>query len=331
MAEYIVHNIDLSVAPLIRTSPLIESDKPVDNCPNYYIGKVLGGKGNELPLFRKRSGGLEDRVPNYVLRNENGIAVIRIHNKEDFTIYDLPEENVKDVQECVGQPRSSYPYAFMVVDYRDGKCQLAIEKTSAWKSRTKTIKNCLEEYLNREFDSLGINVRILEKSISTKYEEFIDDRLKNHDDAIVSVKFQYVNLVKKPTVRIPEQLTDQMNNFSNQLEVYGAISGTTTMQMGNGTVNTNALKQLSLVVSMCADNAFELETQFRDYGNYKCNENILAIYPMNEIVINNYIDNLTPQQCNAKFDLQSWLDDVFEKIKGGDVNEIIPRKPKKKN
>ena len=30
MAEYIVHNIDLSVTPLIRTSPLIENDKPVE-------------------------------------------------------------------------------------------------------------------------------------------------------------------------------------------------------------------------------------------------------------------------------------------------------------
>lgn len=331
MADYIVHNIDLSVTSLIRTSPLIESDKPVENCPNYYIGKVLGGKGNELPLFRKRSGGLEDRVPSYVLRNENGIAVIRIHNKEDFTIYDLPEENEKEVQECVGQPRSSYPYAYVVVDYRDDRCQLVIERTSAWNNRTKTIKNCLEEYLNKKLDSLGINVGFNEKLISTKYEEFIDERLNVHKDSIVSVKFQYVNLEKKPTTRIPEQLTEQMKNFSRQLEVYGALSGSTTMEMGNGPVNTDALKQLSWVVSMCADNAFELETKFRDFGNYKCNENILAIYPMNEIVINNYIDNLTPQQCNAKFDLQSWLDDVFEKIKGGDLNEIIPRKPKKKN
>lgn len=328
MAEYIVHNIDLSVVNLIRTSSIEESDKPVEKYPNYYVGKILGGRGNELPLFRKRRSGHEDRVPNYVLRNDNGIALIRIHNKEDFTIFDLPEESVTGVQDCVGQPRSSYPYAYVVVDYRDGRCQIAIEKTSAWGSRTITIKNCLEEYLNHELCNLGINVRLNEKTISTKYEEFIDNRLTQHHDAIVSVTFEYVNLVKKPTTRIPEQLTDQMNSFSKNLEFFGALSGSTTMQMGEH-VETERLKQLSTVVSMCSDNAFDLVTCFRDYGKYKCNEDIVARFPMNELVIKNFKEYTTPQPCNSDFDLQSWLDNVFMKIKGDDINEKIPRKPKK--
>lgn len=78
MSEYIIHNIDLVVTPQLDFDELVKQDKPVTSFPHYYISKLIGGKENELSLNRPRRGGIEEHVPNCVLRNEGGIALIRV-------------------------------------------------------------------------------------------------------------------------------------------------------------------------------------------------------------------------------------------------------------
>jgi hypothetical protein len=171
MSNFILHNINLAVTPLCDFDQLIDPDKPVDKYPSYYLGKLFGKKGNELELDRTRQGGGIERIPNCVLRNEEGIALIRVHNKEKVTIYDLPENTDDDVADCKGESKWSYPYGYVVVDYRDNKCQVAIEKTSAWDSKTTTIRKSLEEYFNLKLEtSLGITTTIKEKTIKIMFE-----------------------------------------------------------------------------------------------------------------------------------------------------------------
>ena len=47
MSDYIIHNIKLSVNSQLELDfdELVEKDKPVDRFPNYYLGKIIGGKG----------------------------------------------------------------------------------------------------------------------------------------------------------------------------------------------------------------------------------------------------------------------------------------------
>ena len=305
----------------------MDENKPVDKSPNYYLGKVIGGVGNELDLNRTRQGDGKEHVPNCVLRNEDGIALIRIHNKENFTIYDLPENTGNEVKDCIGIQQSSYPFGYVIVDYRDGKCQLAIEKTSAWDSKTVTIRYSLEKFFNDQLtDSLGITTIIKEKTERKDFEKFIDQRTIDHGDMIESFTFEYVNMKRTPTARIPESMTEQMEMYSKILEVYGALSGVTTMNMGPK-VDNEKLKQLSKVVGYSMDNAFELLVKFRDYGEYSCRDGVVVKYPMNDVVISNYKDFITPDIINADFDLESWLDEVFEKVKEGKDGEEIPTKP----
>ena len=195
MSEYIIHNIGLTVSPQLDLFGLVDENKPVDKSPNYYLGKVIGGVGNELDLNRTRQGDGKEHVPNCVLRNEDGIALIRIHNKENFTIYDLPENTGNEVKDCIGIQQSSYPFGYVIVDYRDGKCQLAIEKTSAWDSKTVTIRYSLEKFFNDQLtDSLGITTIIKEKTERKDFEKFIDQRTIDHGDMIESFTFEYVNM-----------------------------------------------------------------------------------------------------------------------------------------
>ena len=327
MSDYIIHNINLTVTPKFDFDGLLEQDKPADKFPNYYVGKVIGEKGIELNLKRPRKGGEEEHVPNLVLRNEDGIALIRIHNKEDLTIVNLPDNAEKEVGDCDVESRSSYPFGYVVVDYRDGKCQLAIEKTSAWESKTVTIRNSLEDFFNDKLsNSLGISTELEEKNEIKDFERFVDQRTIDHGDVIESFTFEYVNLKRKPTARIPETLTDQMDMYSKILEIYDAVSGATTMRMGSH-VDNEKLKQLSTVVGYSMDNAFDLIVKFKDYGDYSCKNGVVAKYPMNDVVISNYKDFITPDKVTRDFDLKSWLDDVFMKVKKEKDGEEIPTKP----
>ena len=333
MSEYIIHNVIFDVNRKLDFNGDEEQEKPIDKYPNHYLGKIIGKRGQELSLYRKRRGNDDEHVPNCVLRNECGIALIRIHNKENFTLYDLPESAGNEVIDCVGVNQSSYPFAYVVVDYRGTQCQIAIEKTSNWDNKTDCIRNCLQEYFVRHhfLRNLGIKVEnVKEKTIATKFTEFIDERIIDEGDTIESFTFEYPNLKRRPTSQIPETLTEPINALSKFLEVYDAVSGVTTTKMGQD-VDCDKLKQLSTVVTMCAQNAFDLSVKFRNFGHYKCNESIVAKYEMNEIVISNFKDSLKSDIIDTYHDLETWLDDVLDKIKKIDENRHheIPTKPKK--
>lgn len=327
MSDYIIHNIGLTVLPRLDFNNLVDPDKPVLSFPNYYLGKLIGAKGTELELQRTRRGGGEEHVPNCVLRNDGGIALIRIHNRENLTIYDLPESTGDEVEDCVGVPQQSYPFAYAVVDYRDGRCQLAIEKSTSWDSKTNTIRICLENFFNEKLSrSMGIETILKEKPVKTTFEEFIDQRTIDHGDVIESFTFEYVNLKLHPTARIPESMQEEMDRFSKNLEVYNALSATTTMKMGS-VVDNEKLKQLSTVVTLCTDNAFDLVVKFRDYGDYDCNKGIPAKYPMNDVVISHFKNFEIPDIVTSDFDLPTWLDEVFVKVIEGKDDKKIPTKP----
>lgn len=333
MSEYIIHNVIFDVNRKLDFNGDEEQEKPIDEYPNHYLGKIIGKRGNILPLYRKRRSNGDEHVPNCVLRNECGIALIRIHNKENFTLYDLPKSAENEVTDCVGVSQSSYPFAYVVVDYRGNQCQIAIEKTSNWDSKTDCIRNCLREYFGQNQFLLGLGIKVedvREKTIATKFAEFIDERIIDEGDTIESFTFEYPNLKRRTTSDIPEALTEQINTLSKFLESFDAVSGVITTKMGQD-VDRNKLKQLSTVVTMCSQNAFDLSVKFRNFGHYKCNENVVAKYEMNEIVISNFKDSLKSDIINIYHDLETWLDDVLEKIKKIEEgrNHEIPTKPKK--
>lgn len=333
MSEYIIYNIEIDVTPKLDFNNDINSDKPIEKYPNYYIGKAIGEKGSKLYLTRPRRGQEKELVPNWVLRNENGIALIRIHNKENVKLYDLQDSSESVVKDCVRSDQSSYPYGYAVIDYRDGKCQMAIEKTSSWDGKTETICNSIQECFasNKYLMDLGINVKSIKKKIiAIEFTTFIDRRIVDHGDVLESFTFKLPDLNRQPTTRVPEQLSEQIEFQRNFMKYYSGIGGEITTFVEQDSNHDN-LKQLAYVVTMCVDNTFDLSVKFKDYGSYSCKEGVVAKYPMNEIVVCNFKDFIIPEAENSGHSMEKWLDYVYEDIirieeRSGDE---IPTKPKR--
>lgn len=330
MSDYVMHNIRFIVPNQYAMNFDEDPGMPVRDNPLHYFAKLFGRTGSQLPLKRQRRGKGDEEVVNQVLRNSDEIVLLRIHNKESVNVVDKDASDVSEIPEYKNNPLDSYPYAYVVIDFRKDKTQIAIEKSSSWDSKTETIKKILLDYFEQELDSkYKINVSIDEKTEATLFEDFIEERTVDHGDIIESFTFEYPNLKRNPTTRIPETMTSNIQQMSDILEKYNAISGKLDMRMGQD-VNKDQLKQLSTVVSYSCDNAFELVVKFRNHGEYHCNESILAKYPMNDIVIENYRKFADPEVKSSDFDLVLWLDEAFEKTKET-YGKQIHAKPKGDN
>ena len=67
---------------------------------------------------------------------------------------------------------------------------------------------------------------------------------------------------------------------------------------------------------------------FRDYGEYRCNEEIRARFQMNDLVILTYINKARPEQHTSAFDLEVWLDEVFNDAFQNSVVHATPKRRK---
>lgn len=330
MTNFNIYTINIAVNPSLFPVEGLESDKPLETNTNYYLGKLIGK--SEMNLIRTQKGKPDERISNCVLRNKDGIALIRVHNKKSYKIINLPEKTSQDVSKCVESNADSFPYSYVVIDYREEKCKIAIENSPVWNYDAKAIKEIFENcFKSGKFKSLGLLITVKEISISTEFEKFLDERTIDYGDEIESFTFQYVNLEKHPYAQIPEELTEEMNLYSKILEIHGAISGTNTVKLSQN-LKKDKLYQLSHIVTMCCINGFDLSVRLRDYGVFSCKEErILAKFPMNDDVINNFIHSVVPKenQMSHDFVLSLWLDMVNEKIANNKYGKTIKRKPNK--
>ena len=82
------------------------------------------------------------------------------------------------------------------------------------------------------------------------------------------------------------------------------------------------------VASFCSDNGYTFVMNFRDYGEYRCNEEIRARFQMNDLVILTYINKALPEQHTSAFDLEVWLDEVFHDVFQNSVVHATPKRRK---
>ncbi len=327
--EFVMHNIKLTMPqPKADFTGTDSSERPFWKFPNDCLYESICGNQVKLSLTRKRRGEEEvETVPYQVLHKKDGIILMRVHNHETPQLYELSDSQQNT---CQLVTHDSYPYAYVVVDCRDGRCQMAIERTKNWNYNTESVRRCLEEGCGQGlcYDH-GISVEIKKKTIAMGCIEFVDKRINTDGDLLKTVTLEFANRKAQPTARIPDPIARMMEGFSRQLEVFKAVSGKTTMQVAeeNGRYDQQQLQILSHVVSMCVDNTFDLSFGFRDYGKYRANEEVEARFPMNDIVLSQFAKGVSVDFRDRYHNLPAWLDYVYEEtIK---VDNGIESKPKK--
>lgn len=331
MNNYTLHNILFLGSPEADFEGMQEPDKPVMTYPEHYLEKMIGPKGNELKLWRTRQGKGEEPVPNRVLRNDGGIAVIRIHNVEHVLLTRLAGQDAELINECPTDEETNFPFCYVVVDCRQGKCQLAIERSGNWGNETVTLRRSLEKCFDGYFKlHFGMKVEVREKMIATRCEQFIEHRIYDRHDLPLSFTYQFRCTepgMEAYNCRVPEPLSKPFEYLNAYYACFGSRGGYTTTNIEEEEFHrTKAL--MMTVASYCSDNGYDFVVNFRDYGEYKCNEEIRARYQMNDQVILNFIYKAIPEQPTSAFCLEAWLDEVFNESFQNSVVHATPKRRK---
>lgn len=290
---------------------LAEDGKPIEDCPLYYIGKCIGKANSAIPLYKNEG---KDRLEATVVSHKGGIAVIRVHNPKEDEIISKPNE---DGSLPASQYIDNYPYAFLVIDYREGKLQTAIQCTTAFGYKAETLKNSINNFFEIHLNPLSaIDVSITEKYFPQKSLDFIKEHMDNKDD-LTSLTFRYNNTVAN-TARYPKGVNSFIMHASDLLDEFGATFGETSLDFPEG-FRKEKIDQLGFIIAYSKEQRYNITLKFHNSGTFTLGENgVVAKIPMNKDVISNIINGITPSRHSKDEDLKTWLDHVLNKLKEED-------------
>ncbi len=282
-------------------------------------------KGGKLNLYKlKKSKGGDDVVPyhNDIMAVHGGISVLRINNNKNKTVVEEADTTTNGITDYETNTYVSNPYCFVIIDNRveKGICQIAIQKNDAWRD-SKGVRELLEQYWNTMFlnDGIPLILKISPKTRPSEIWEFCRERCGVGGDAISRIAFDFPNQRKVAMLnRIPKP-TGYIKQLAKLSELTNAIKTHIHMDYDNAdpVVIEENMRNLANIIQICANEEYNLSVYFKYYGQYRCNEEVSAIFPMAETILNAFMtdwddeQSCTPQQR----ELFNWCDNAYEQAK----------------
>ena len=277
-----------------------------------------------LPIGKNPATG-DEVLPNTILRNDNHVTLLKLHNPGIVNIWELNGAKI---------PKDTFPYSYIIVDNRPGIGQLAIQmKTDAW-SDPDTIARLLEDNFNRilKDQGTGLEMEIRYKYLPTEFFKYLKQRKKEDNVFVKHIYFEFTNPKFETPIDTAVDTTGHIRQLMNMLsELGGAKAKLQVDAPKNSELIRRKLKDIKQMVSLVATNGYRLKVEFNDKSTYTCNELMLHDDEMKENVMTDYRDG---QKHNFfEFELFHWLDEMLKKEKDCNYNDEQPIrfKPARKN
>jgi hypothetical protein len=120
--------------------------------------------------------------------------------KKDVTIW----KDYKELKE------SSYPFCHVVIDNREGVCQMAIEQASAFDGNPDKVRDILQESIQRELTEMGIKFEIRPKMKVKNFWEMVEEQRSVKKDVIKKVVFEFPNPDKVKGVDATPNMSERL-------------------------------------------------------------------------------------------------------------------------
>ena len=294
-------------------------------------------KGKKLDLYKTNKQGEITRHPNDILMQVGDVTLLRINNVQMKSIYqkvERPDGGIPDYKE---EKLESNPFSYVVIDNRPGICQIAIEKSSTWGSSTDAVRDLLEEWFKEQlFNDYGLDLTIDLKWQETEFWEYVEQRFKDSGDVITQVKFDMLNPVRiKPYNQPQAPLSGFVKAMSDATRLMDMLKSTIIMEAdGTGRISQDKkYEDIAQMVRLCSTNSYHLSVTFRDYGEYKCNDMVKAMYDLSDEAFNDFLHGaprLSETNPEGEYELIRWLDYVLEKTQMFNDGNKVRRKAKGK-
>ena len=277
-----------------------------------------------LPIGKEPETG--DKVlPNSILRNDNHVTLLKLHNPGTVNIWRLNGAKISE---------ETFPYSYVIIDNRPGIGQLAVQmKTDAW-SDPNTVAKLLEDNFNRilKDQGTGLEMEIRYKYLPSEFFDYLKQRKKRDNVFVKHIYFEFTNPKFETPIDTAVDTTGHIRQLMNMLsELGGAKAKLQVDAPKKNELIRRKVKDIKQMVSLVATNGYSLKVVFNDNTSYTCNEFILHDDEMKENVLADYRDG---QKHNFfEFELFHWLDEMLKKEKDCDYQDEQPIrfKPARKN
>lgn len=319
--QFVIYDIEQSTPKQQLLHPVMSNEQALANAKQILEGCFMGKK---LLLHKfNKDATIDFSYPNDVLSVHNGVYLLRINNKKYKTLVRPADTTTNGVQDYTEVSEITNPYCYVVVDNRDNICQVAIQKKSSW-GDPGTVRNVLMVNFNYQFQQQGIPLymEISPKMRRSEIEEFCAKQCGENGDHIKQISFvlpnqknipfnqRISNMFKTPDEYMLELIRIMDITHAAKTFIKWVYKEDADMQ-GVDTV----ARQLATVLRVCRTTSYQLVVKFRDYGTYKCDDRVRAIFPMEEKLIRAFWNNWEELQFNQgeKYGLIAWCNQVLKK------------------
>ena len=232
--------------------------------------KVLGKKNKKDQVLKCPLEGTHNNV--FVLTLCNDVEVIKYDGHKQ-----LP-------------PEYSHPGSYIIIDNREGVCQIAIEKNFAFDSDTDKIAKFLKPSLNECLKYYGLKVELKQKYRAETFEKRVMERVAK-GDCVNKVVWEFHNLDKVSGVDAPEDVLEQLSALKFLMEGMKAVKGKLTLQGGNMNIDTDTVKQLGMILGLCAQNGYNISYHFNKSSTITYKEAVHATCFIENVIIDEFKGN----------------------------------------
>ena len=297
-------------------------ENTVYNKAQDFLSELLGAK--TLNMYKPKQDGMPVIYPNDIFCARQGVVVMRVCNVKTFTFY-------KDYQETKGE---SNPWSNVIIDNRQGVCQLAIEQSGAFGSDTNKVRDLLSETFNQHLSKYGMHIEIMIKMRTAKFWDVINEQCCKNKDRINRVVFDFPNPKETKPIDTSEKMIDRLEFYSSLISSMGAAKSSMIFDaQKNLSINLDQTREdIAQMVTLCCNNGYGISVHFSQMGVYRCDDRIRAIYQMSDNVVENFINGQTVMEegkIGNSFALIQWLDNIREITKDCENAKPTPKRRKK--
>lgn len=314
MIDYALYQIDLSKPE--TASIVTESDVPLDKAQEKF-GQLFK-RGCTHKLLCSDSKGNLKKLNNIVLEHRNDIIVWRIHNEQTKEQWKFNGKFKDGIEVCEAQTEKSEPYSYVIINNKPGMLYMAVEKSSVWRSNTNKVRDIVKESIAPMlFDKFNLNIEIRELTIPSKIWDYAEALCKDGNDSIIGIAIDIVNPNRiAPHQRICRESTPEL---VQKIQDFAKLTGAVKMMIDAdyNKVPPSQLKDkvddIVHIVRLCTQHEFALTLKFEKHGAYKCDENVIAIYPIEDGVVSLFLSH-NDRELFEDCPLATWFENSIEKL-----------------
>lgn len=243
-------------------------------------------EGKQMNLYRMEKNNVESEIfKNDIFCTRGGITLMTVCKEKEVSIW----KNYKELKE------SSFPFCHVIIDNREGVCQMAIEQAKAFKSDTDKVRDILQESIQRGLTELGIVFEIRPKMKVKKFWEMVEEQRMVKKDVIRKVEFKFPHPDSVKGMDATPNMSERLKILSAMAESIGATKGMLRYENDTekGLQMERTSEDIAQMVSLCCNNAYHIAVHFRDMGIYRYGDLVNAVYPIEDKVLTDFIGGQT--------------------------------------